>query len=97
MALGEAASVSSNEEREHLFKMAGELEMFIGAYKGKWLDNAYWDFMKYFPPSAKEKEEGMDCIVVNGSSNSWKNAKCTENYPLMCQTMSVFWDYLALY
>ena len=88
--MGEAASVSSNEEREHLFKMAGELEMFIGTYKGKWSDNAYWDFMKYFTPSAKEKEEGMDCIVVNGSSHSWKNAECSVNYPLMCQTTSEF-------
>ena len=100
---GTLASVSSNDEKEHLYKMLdGEDEISLGVLQEKWDDKAYWDFHKYFPDSALEKfgETGLtqplgfgsaqptDCVVIKGPDKKWRKITPWEEYRFICQTYS---------
>jgi hypothetical protein len=100
---GTLASISSNEEKEHLFKLLdGEEEVMIGVMQEKWEDKAYWDFPKYFPNSAEEKvavtgltqpfdfgsTQPTDCVVIKGPDKKWRKVTSWNEYRFICQTYS---------
>ena len=71
---GTLASVSSDQELDHLLDMAEVgVKIQIGAWlqRSQWLDKSYWDFSKYFPESAEEMGEvvGLSRCVILFSSD----------------------------
>ena len=82
---GTLASVSSNEEKEHLLKLVDDVEMMIGAKDEEWDDGAYWDFAKYLTASDEEAGGAGSCVVLKGPGKVWRKVNCYEKYQYICQ------------
>ena len=86
---GTLASISSNDEKEHLYNMLdGKEKAWIGVMGEQWVDNAYWDFSKYFPDSDEEKDsENGEHVVI--TDKMWSKVSAWYYYRYICQTYSM--------